>query len=165
MLLKLELQYLATWCKELIKTLMMGKIEGAKWEGWQRIRWLDSITDTVDMNLSKLQEIVEDRGAWDAKVYEVAKRQTQFSDQTTRSISLSICLYLPHLLYPFIYLWTLRLLSYLGHYKWCFYEHVGTCIFSNWCFYFPQIILRSGIAGSGTYHLADNALITWLIIH
>ena len=57
------------------KTLMLGKNEG-KSRGWQRIRWLDSIADSKDMNLSKLQEIVEDRGAWRAAVHEIAKSQT-----------------------------------------------------------------------------------------
>ena len=50
------------------KTLTLGKIEGKRRKGWQRKRWLDSIIDSVDMNLSKLQEIVEDRGAWRAAV-------------------------------------------------------------------------------------------------
>ena len=62
------------------KTLMLGKIEGKRRRGWQRIRWLDSITDSVDMNLSKLWEIVEDRGVWYAAVHRAAKNQTQFSD-------------------------------------------------------------------------------------
>ena len=57
-------------------TLMMGKIEGKKRKGCQRTRWLDSITDSVDMNLSKLQEIVEDRGVWHVTVHEVAKSWT-----------------------------------------------------------------------------------------
>ena len=53
------------------KTLMVGKIEGKRRMGWQRMRWLDSINDSRDVNLSKLQEIVEDRGAWCAAVHEV----------------------------------------------------------------------------------------------
>ena len=57
------------------KTLMMGKIEGKRKNGWQRIRWLDMITDSVDMNLSKLRETGEDRG-WPATVHETAKSQT-----------------------------------------------------------------------------------------
>ena len=58
------------------KTLMLGKLEGRRGRGQQRMRKLDSITDSVDMNLSKLQEIVKDRGAWHATVYEVAKNWT-----------------------------------------------------------------------------------------
>ena len=59
---------------------MLGKIEGKKRRGQQRMKWLDNITDLMDMNLSKLLEIVEDRGAWWAAVYGVAKSQTQLSD-------------------------------------------------------------------------------------
>ena len=58
------------------KTLILGKSEGRKRRGRQRMRWLDSITTSMDMNLSKLKEIVEDRGAWHAAVHRVAKRQT-----------------------------------------------------------------------------------------
>ena len=62
------------------KTLMLGKIEGNRRRGWKRMRWFDSITDSVDMNLSKLQETVEDRGVWHATVHGVAKSQTQLSN-------------------------------------------------------------------------------------
>ena len=82
-MLKLKLQYfghLMRRANSLEKTLMLGKIEGKRRRGWQRIRWLDSITDSVDMNLSKLWEIVEDRGVWYAAVHRAAKNQTQFSD-------------------------------------------------------------------------------------
>ena len=58
------------------KTLMLGKIEGRRRRGWQRMRWLDGITDSKDMNLSKLQEMVKDREAWHTTVHGIAKNQT-----------------------------------------------------------------------------------------
>ena len=59
---------------------MLGKIEGKRRRGQQRMKWLESITNSMDMNLDKLQEIVRDRKAWSAAVYGIAKNQTQLSD-------------------------------------------------------------------------------------
>ena len=86
--LMLKLQYFGylMWrADSLEKTLILGKIEGRRRRRWQRMRWLDSITSSVDMNLSKLWEIVEDRGTWPAADHGVTKSWTQLNDWTTKS--------------------------------------------------------------------------------
>ena len=82
-MLKLKLQYfghLMLRADSLEKTLILGKIEGRRRRGWQKMRWFNSVTNSMDMNLSKPQEVVGNTGARHAAVHEVAKKQTRRTD-------------------------------------------------------------------------------------
>ena len=102
-MLKLKLQYFGhlMWRADSFeKTLMLGGIGGRRKRGWQRMRWLDGITDLTDVSLSEPREMVVDREAWCAAIHGVAKGRTRLSHWTELNVPLYT--YVPHRLYPFL---------------------------------------------------------------
>ena len=135
-MLKLKLQYFAhlIWRTDLLeKTLMLGKIEGRRRRGHQRIRWLNSITNSMDMSLSKVRELVMDKEAWCAAVNGVAKNQTWLCDWTELNLKGVLRNSLVSWLYTFFYS---KILFKTWKYQYLYYQYLYFLFLLAICYYY-----------------------------
>ena len=163
-MLKLKCQYfghLMQRIDSLEKTLILGKIEGGRRRGWQRMRCLDGITNSTDMSLSRLQELVMDREAWCAAVHGFVKSQTQLSDWTESQTPTLFLLHGPFIL-PATSLFSvsesvLQINSSESYFKFDFYMISYHLSFSFWLTSLSMIIFCS-------IHVTANGIISFFVM-